>query len=289
MAEDKHTIYEGELRLRGLVHAVSAICLLVGVVLVALAWPLDAAPSVIAPIVLALASALYVGSFFARRRISIGLMPLAVVGAGAAAASALADGLAVPGAVLAWPALALGGLAALVIACTFVVMSIACRASRRLDDDATLVVLGCAARGGVPSPTLALRLERALAAWREAPGRRIVVTGGPIPFQGQTEADVMQAWLLAHDVPAEAITVEDDAVNTEENLARSLELLSRAGQMRQIAIVTSDYHMWRARAIARRLGIDAQPLACKTPSREGLVQWCREVLVILSWLTSRGN
>jgi hypothetical protein len=39
--------------------------------------------------------------------------------------------------------------------------------------------------------------------------------------------------------------------------------------------------MWRAAAIGRSVGLDTIPCAAQTPTSTRLVQWCREVLVIL--------
>ena len=150
--------------------------------------------------------------------------------------------------------------------------------------DAVLVVLGGLVKNGEPTPTLQKRLEVAAALWREAPSRVILVTGGPDLTGTTTEAEVMRQWLIEQEgVPEENILVEPHAINTSQNIAYATEALAKAGlSKRQFCIVTSDYHLYRALAIARHRGIDAIGVPSPIPSSSALQQWCREVFVILS-------
>ena len=90
----------------------------------------------------------------------------------------------------------------------------------------------------------------------------------------------MAAVLADAGIPAERIIVEDRALNTEENLARSRGIMESMGFGDSAWLITSDYHMWRARTIARDVGLSTIPYAAPTPVSSWLVQWCREVLVI---------
>ena len=59
----------------------------------------------------------------------------------------------------------------------------------------------------------------------------------------------MAQWLLAHNVDPERILLEEQADTTEENVAFSQALLAEQGVApgAAVAIVTSDYHLCRAR------------------------------------------
>lgn len=152
--------------------------------------------------------------------------------------------------------------------------------------DANLVVLGGLIKGGKPVPTLASRLNVAAELWRTSPERTIVVTGGPTLDDEVTEADAMARWLTTEEgIPQERIILEPEALNTEQNLAYSNAALQHAGLAdHQLCIVSSDYHLYRALTIARRMGLDPIGVPAPTAPKTRLQQWCREVLVILTKL-----
>ena len=58
----------------------------------------------------------------------------------------------------------------------------------------------------------------------------------------------MADWLIDHGIPEERIILEEQADNTEENIAFSKELLADKGidLTGNIAVVSSDYHLFRA-------------------------------------------
>lgn len=150
--------------------------------------------------------------------------------------------------------------------------------------DAILIVLGGPTRNGKPSLTVQNRLAVAAQLWREGPGRLIVVTGGPTQEDDITEAESMSRWLQkAEGVPESSIIVEPKAINTSQNLRLSLEAIKEAGlARRQICVVSSDYHLYRALAVAHRFDPEIVGIPAPVPSSTLLQQWCREVFVILS-------
>lgn len=159
----------------------------------------------------------------------------------------------------------------------------ACDYDASVSDNAVIIVLGGLIRNGRPVRTVANRLQVAAQLWRESPLRVIVTTGGPTPDQSSTEAAAMSHWLQVQEgVPASSILVEDQAINTEQNIKQSLELIRERGlDDCQLCIVSSDYHLYRARAYARKLGADVTCIPSQTPKSSRLQQWCREVLTIL--------
>ena len=58
----------------------------------------------------------------------------------------------------------------------------------------------------------------------------------------------MANWLMDHGIPEERIILEEQADNTEENIRFSKELLAGQGidLTGSIAVVSSDYHLYRA-------------------------------------------
>lgn len=121
----------------------------------------------------------------------------------------------------------------------------------RTDDETAVtavVVLGAGVNGTVPSLSLQVRLEAALEYIADKPDIPIVVTGSQGPGEEISEAQCMADWLISHGVAAERILLEDQADNTEENIAFSIAMLHDNGVdvTSNIAVVTSDYHLCRA-------------------------------------------
>lgn len=85
-------------------------------------------------------------------------------------------------------------------------------------------------------------------------GVKLLIPTGGVLRGGRTEAENMEAMLLAAGVPKSAILLENAATITEENMTLSYPLaLGALGQADTVCIVTSRYHMTRAMHIARRL------------------------------------
>ena len=129
-----------------------------------------------------------------------------------------------------------------------------------------LVVLGAGLHGDVPSLSLTDRLEGALA-WLEAhPDCVAVVSGGQGPGETMTEGEAMGIWLEARGIDPSRIIVEDRATSTQENLEYSFALIrGRGGEPDgNCAIVTSEYHLYRAKALAARQGVECFGVAART-------------------------
>lgn len=119
------------------------------------------------------------------------------------------------------------------------------------------VVLGAAVwPGGVPSPVLARRARRAAELFREGRVRGVVTTGGVGRTQ-PSEGEATRRYLVGEEhVAPEAIEVESSSHTTHENLHLARPLLERRG-WRTVLVVTDGYHLARAVAIARDLGLRA--------------------------------
>lgn len=217
------------------------------------------------------------------RRTTIGMAPVAGAALGLAGASALAlAGLSPLVRSVCLVIAGAGALLGLVVAFWFVRIRSAYRRRTSVAPDAALIVLGGAIRRGRPCTTLALRLDIAARLWEQAPRRTIVVTGGPAPGQGMSEAEAMARYLQERGVSPHAIILEPQALNTRENITLSCHLLDARGFAGQRCVVSSDYHLWRAKRDARRLGVPLTAVAAPTPWAGRLQQWCREVLTIMA-------
>ena len=128
-----------------------------------------------------------------------------------------------------------------------------------------IVVLGAQVQGDGPSLTLKKRLDKALEFLQAHPDRTVIVSGGQGPDEAHTEASVMARYLIEHGADASRVIEEDKASNTRENLLFSSKLAEAAGlDTSRVLIVTSDFHMCRAKYIARTLSMEPYGLASDT-------------------------
>ena len=111
-----------------------------------------------------------------------------------------------------------------------------------------VIVLGMALENGRPNRDLIFRLEAAL---KCVPEGKYIVTGGNAGAGRESEAAVMQRYLINHGVLADKILVEDRAVDTPANFRNVAAMID---VNRPATLVTSGYHMLRARGIAKRAG-----------------------------------
>ena len=127
------------------------------------------------------------------------------------------------------------------------------------DERPYLIVLGAAVYGDQPSLTLVRRLEGAQAYLERYPESFVIVSGGMGPGETVTEALAMHDWLVRHGVADERILLEDKATSTQENLRFSFDLIRERGDDPDgnVAIVSSAYHLYRAKSMARLQGVRA--------------------------------
>lgn len=122
-----------------------------------------------------------------------------------------------------------------------------------------LIVLGAGVWGDRPSPQLQLRLETAASLYKKNPEMTVLVSGGQGPDEWISEAQAMHDTLIALGVSDTSILMEEDSTSTAENLRYSKAILDSLGfDSSSIGIVTTDFHMYRAKMLARRFGMDAK-------------------------------
>ena len=126
-----------------------------------------------------------------------------------------------------------------------------------------LIVLGAAVYQDKPSLTLVRRLEGALDYLIACPESVAIVSGGMGPGETVTEAEAMRDWLVAHGIKEERVLLEDRATSTKENLSFSFDIIRERGDEPdgQVAIVSSAYHLYRAKSMARLQGVEAVGVA----------------------------
>lgn len=130
----------------------------------------------------------------------------------------------------------------------------------------TAVVLGCKVNGTVPSLTLVSRLETAWSYLSENPEAMCIVCGGMGDGESVTEADAMREWLIREGISPDRIFIEDQSLDTDENLRFAREILLQNPELGEsICIITNDFHMYRALSCAKSLGLEASGISASTP------------------------
>lgn len=130
-----------------------------------------------------------------------------------------------------------------------------------------VIVLGAGVNGRTPSLTLQTRIEAAAAYLNKHPDVPAVLSGGQGPGEAITEARAMYTALTARGIPAERLLLEEKSTSTAENIAFSKELLAEhgIGSGGTVAIVTNDFHQYRARRIAADNGLTAVGIPAELP------------------------
>lgn len=174
------------------------------------------------------------------------------------------------------------------------------QAGMRTDDADThadyYLVLGALVNpDGQPSAALAARCDTAADLLAANPDSKAVLCGGQGGNEPCSEADAMFAYLTEQKgVDPARLLREDESTNTIENLANARTLIETAEGHAHgdytAAVVTSDYHLARAKMLLRRAGYE-EGLGVPAPTPHP-AQWvavrCREYCSILGlMLTGR--
>ena len=119
-----------------------------------------------------------------------------------------------------------------------------------------ILVLGAQVK---PDGTPSVALERRMTVAKEAYDQRrrpIICCGGQGLNEPRSEGETMRDWLIAAGCDRQDVIAEAESVNTRQNLMNAKAILEALGCQKPL-IVTSDYHVPRALALARQVGLDA--------------------------------
>lgn len=118
-----------------------------------------------------------------------------------------------------------------------------------------VMILGCQVHGISPGGELENRLNTALPLIEADTDIPVIVTGGQGRGEYITEAQCMKQWLMEHGVSESRIYTEEESTSTEENFSNSVPIMEQLGITDGVAVVTNDFHQYRAELNARRSGI----------------------------------
>ena len=137
------------------------------------------------------------------------------------------------------------------------------------------MVLGAKADRDRPSAFLAARLDLAQRLYEDGRIRAILVSGDGLE-RANRETDVMRDYLVERGVPAGKIVQDPAGFDTYDSCVRARDVYG----VRELTVITQDYHLGRAITICRMVGVDAVGVGDTSMLRRYPLNWfkgvCRE-------------
>jgi len=150
--------------------------------------------------------------------------------------------------------------------------------SKRKND--TVIVLGCSIIGDEPSKMLKQRLDRAYEYLVENDTSMCIVAGGMAENYDYPESYVMRKYLLEKGINESRIIEESKSTNTEENLKFSYKIIEELSLNKNITVISSNFHITRAKLLAANLGMDINTIGSDTWIIVLPTSWTREIFGI---------
>lgn len=156
------------------------------------------------------------------------------------------------------------------------------KGDRDVDAD-YIIVLGAGVNGSTPSLSMVNRLTPTVEYMSSHPNCIAIVSGGQGEGEDVTEARAMYDYLSARGVDGSRIIMEDKATSTEENLRYSFAIIGEELEESTVAVVSSEYHLHRAKTMASMLGKDVFGIPGRTSYPVLMINYfIREAFAMLS-------
>ena len=155
-----------------------------------------------------------------------------------------------------------------------------------------LLVLGAKVRTDGPSVSLMDRIRATAVYLEEHPEVIAIVSGGQGPDEPMTEAQCMYEQLVKLGVDPDRIWLEDQATSTWENLRFTMDLIEeKTGQRpEKIGLLSSEYHLFRAKLFAKECGVEAVGIPAHTSRISQMVNhFMREVAGVWHYILLGGQ
>ncbi len=128
-----------------------------------------------------------------------------------------------------------------------------------------IIIHGCGLIGGKRvSKLLSDRIDKAIEIYEKCADKPIIIaSGGKGTDEAVSEADAIKGYLLEHGIPEDKIIAEDRSTTTMENLQNCREIINRRNEKGRIALVSSNYHIYRCILYASKLGMKCTGIGAK--------------------------
>ena len=194
-----------------------------------------------------------------------------------------------------WQLLVVCMLLAAALFCVLEGIVIAGSGSSKNQDADVVVVLGAMVYQRGPSPVLVQRMDTALSYLETHPDTVVVASGGQREDERESEARAIAGYLTEKGVAQDRILLEEQSVNTYQNLSNSAALLEEKGydlDATRILVVSNGFHLVRVRMLAKRCGLQIGTLSAPMPDgwRNTVYCYSRETLALVkSFFMDRGS
>ncbi|MBI4599695.1 YdcF family protein [Candidatus Uhrbacteria bacterium] len=135
-----------------------------------------------------------------------------------------------------------------------------------------ILVLGASKIGGEPSSAFRARLDRARELYNRGFGKRIIVTGGIGEGASVSDSRIGKEYLVQRGIPADVLLIEERSRTTRQNIIGARTILDSHG-LHTSLLVSHDFHMMRAKKIARDLGLVVFSAPVRTKSQLQYLQY----------------
>ena len=141
---------------------------------------------------------------------------------------------------------------------------------RKKDFDYVIIHGAGLLQGDRMSRLLQDRVDKAIDVYRKDPSpTKLIPSGGQGSDESISEAEAMKRYLLEQGIPEDDIITEDASKTTFENLEFSKKIIDSREGRKYTALVTSNYHVYRALRYCRKTGLKCTGIG----SRVALYYW----------------
>jgi uncharacterized SAM-binding protein YcdF (DUF218 family) len=151
-------------------------------------------------------------------------------------------------------------------------MVLACFHRKETD---TILVLGAHFTSASPSRIMKTRVDAACRWLKEHPDGKAVLSGGQTRDEPYPEAEEMARLLKAEGIDETRLIKEEQSLTTMQNFQYSSALIHEP-----VTVVTSEFHLFRSFICARKYGMKAYSLPCRTPLIYLCIYWLREMAAL---------
>lgn len=126
-----------------------------------------------------------------------------------------------------------------------------------------VLVLGSLIYEDKPSEVLQSRLDTAIQLLDKNKDAVLVLCGGQGSNEVMPESEMMKKYLLSKGIKEDKILIEDKSTNTIQNIENAKKLYKLENY--KTAVITSDFHLERARKLMIQAGLDGYGMPAPTP------------------------
>ena len=169
---------------------------------------------------------------------------------------------------------------------TIIVSTMAARRVPKLNKDYIIIHGSQIRKDGSLTKLLQMRADRAIefAGMQKTANDKDIIfvpSGGKGSDEVISEGEAIRNYLVSQDIPEDRILVEDQSVNTEENILNAVQLIRERDPEAKIAFSTTNYHVFRTGLIATSKGVEIEGIGSRTKRYFWINAFVREFIATI--------